>query len=213
MRVFEWEPGNATRYQLAFVEMSSPREGVLVVGGAGWIETCGGPYTGAMLLLPTQSTLFPDRVREKMRQTSEGDAVAVTDFIGRVLNIKTVLPDWWQPQGEPRYIGTGAVARDGLTANDWQAAIDVQSAVNLSGVAHSFSRLMSKLYQHVRQQDEPFSTIDVNQHPLAILYAVKMQQLATGTHFTDGAAGDAFSYAYQRALEEVGHEREKEDTD
>jgi len=98
-----WEPGNATRYELFVFYTKYPRnDGTIVVGGPAWVSSCGGGLTGAMLVMHGER-LWPSRVMEKMRQKNEGDAVAMTDLIGRVLRIETVLPDWWKPTGEPEF--------------------------------------------------------------------------------------------------------------
>jgi len=72
-----------------------------------------------------------------------------------------------------------------------QNAIDVQDAVNLSGVVHSFSRDISRLRTILQDfEGEKFSTTKLNQHPICILYSSKIASL------TNSETGTAFSYAY-----------------
>lgn len=76
-----------------------------------------------------------------------------------------------------------------LEAKDYQDAIDVQDACNLSGVVHSFSRVMPKLWEEAHAAD--LGTDYVNRHPIAVMYASKIASL-TGSEI-DGE----FSKAYQ----------------
>jgi hypothetical protein len=61
-----------------------------------------------------------------------------------------------------------------LTKDDYQCALDVQDACNLSGVAFAFARFMQKLC------DEGMDTDERNTHPIAQLWVDKMAHL-TGT--------------------------------
>lgn len=65
-----------------------------------------------------------------------------------------------------------------------QEALDVQDACNLSGVVHSFSRIMSAL------SEKGLGTDAKNTHPAAILFASKIASLTGSEH------GSAFSSAY-----------------
>ena len=58
-----------------------------------------------------------------------------------------------------------------MSANDYQRAIDVQDACNLSGVVHSFADVMSKLCT------EGLNTDARNRHPIAVLYSSKIASL------------------------------------
>lgn len=58
-----------------------------------------------------------------------------------------------------------------------QDAIDVQSACNLSGVVHAFSRLITEL-RGLLEKDPGFSTESLNQHPIVQAYADKLASLA-----------------------------------
>lgn len=70
-----------------------------------------------------------------------------------------------------------------LEPKDYQDAIDVQDACNLSGVVLAFGRVLSKM------MDDPSirGTRDRNRHPISVLYADKILSLT----------GDDFSTAYE----------------
>ena len=74
-----------------------------------------------------------------------------------------------------------------LTPKDYADAMLVQDACNLSGVVHSFSRVMSRI------RADCDSTQESNRHPIAILYSDKIASL-TGTSRKHGARD--FSAAY-----------------
>jgi len=88
-----------------------------------------------------------------------------------------------------------------VTLRDWQDALQVQDACNLSGVVHSWSRVMHRI------SDDSFNTPGLgtawkNYHPINILYACKCADLSGQT--VDGAMfGRAYDYAC--AVVEVGH--------
>jgi hypothetical protein len=67
-------------------------------------------------------------------------------------------------------------------------ALDVQDASNLSGVVHTFARVMTDL-RRILESDPDFSIDKLNRHPIAILFSDKIADL-TGSH-------GAFSLAYQ----------------
>jgi hypothetical protein len=76
-------------------------------------------------------------------------------------------------------------------------AINVQDACNLSGVVHSFSRILSHLWIYANEHG--YGTYWVNLHPLSVLFANKITSLshpcgATGTH-------DEFAFAYNWACD------------
>lgn len=84
---------------------------------------------------------------------------------------------------------------DGLTANDFQRAIDVQDACNLSGVAISFAAVMKKICAEANEMSA--GTEWKNTHPIAVLYTCKMISL-TG----DGMCGGVmFHQAYMECLD------------
>lgn len=58
----------------------------------------------------------------------------------------------------------------------WNEANDVQDACNLSGVVHSFSRAMTRLWEIAREEGK--GTEWVNSNPVTRLYASKITHLA-----------------------------------
>lgn len=54
-----------------------------------------------------------------------------------------------------------------------QEALQCQNACNLSGVVHSMSRWMTEI-----RQEQPMGTDDLNRHPVVVLFADKIAQLA-----------------------------------
>jgi hypothetical protein len=75
-------------------------------------------------------------------------------------------------------------------------AVDVLSAVNLSGIVHAFSRDISRL--RVLLKDEPqFGTAMVNAHPICVLYSTVITDL---THSDDTGA---FSRSYRWAQDQL----------
>lgn len=67
---------------------------------------------------------------------------------------------------------------NGLTKRDWQNAMDVQDACNLSGVVHSLAELLPR----IRQEPDCTGTDYVNRHPIVVMYVNKLASL-TGNDF------------------------------
>ena len=65
-----------------------------------------------------------------------------------------------------------------MRQKDYQDALTVQSACNLSGVVHSFSEILSRLVKEAQEKGE--GTDWVNQHPICVLFAEQIQHLARG---------------------------------
>ena len=61
--------------------------------------------------------------------------------------------------------------------DDFQAAIDVQNAVNLGGVIHSFDRIVNRL------QNMKKGTDWVNSHPICKLFATQIEHLTSKTDY------------------------------
>ena len=70
-----------------------------------------------------------------------------------------------------------------LTIKDYEDAMAVQSACNLSGVVYSFARVMDKICE-----DTDSGTKERNTHPICRLYAEQIM------HLTCGGVGDNLSY-------------------
>lgn len=64
-----------------------------------------------------------------------------------------------------------------LTPNDYQTALDVQSACNLSGVVHSFSRIMDKI--------DVKGTDSRNNHAICRLFAEQIMFLTSNRDYSD----------------------------
>lgn len=74
----------------------------------------------------------------------------------------------------------------------YRDAIDVQSASNLTGVVHGFSRAMTDLRALFPEEGTNF----FNTHPISVLWADKIKSLT----------GDDFSGAYTEAKKALGEE-------
>lgn len=73
----------------------------------------------------------------------------------------------------------------GLTANDYQNALDVQSACNLSGVVHSFSEVIERVWNEAHRLGK--GTAWVNSHPICRLYAEQIAHLTGETDYFDAS--------------------------
>jgi len=82
-----------------------------------------------------------------------------------------------------------------LTNRDYELAILVQDACNLSGVAHSFSKVVTKIWNEADRLGK--GTDWVNTHPIVILYANKISSLSGSENFP------SFSKAYKLCEEKV----------
>lgn len=71
----------------------------------------------------------------------------------------------------------------GLTKKDYQDALAVQSACNLSGVVHDFSSIMTRLWEEAREKGK--GTDWVNHHPICILFAEQVMFLAHNGNSTE----------------------------
>lgn len=63
-----------------------------------------------------------------------------------------------------------------LTPHDYQLAIHSQSACNLSGIVHSFSEVISRIWNEARALGE--GTDFVNRHPISRLFAEQIAHLS-----------------------------------
>ncbi len=82
-----------------------------------------------------------------------------------------------------------------LTKRDYEDAINVQDACNLSGVVQSWAKMVAKVWDEARAQNA--GTQFVNEHPINVMYASKVSSL-TG-------AGDSFQFftAYEACQERI----------
>jgi hypothetical protein len=77
-----------------------------------------------------------------------------------------------------------------LTPHDYQSALDAQMACNLSGIVHSFSSVMTRIWAEARALGK--GTGWVNAHPIARLYAEQIAHLS-------GAGITSHSDSYTKA--------------
>lgn len=74
-------------------------------------------------------------------------------------------------------------------------ALQVQDAVNLSGVVHSFSKVMSQLHELYPEEGTEF----FNTHPIAILWADKIRWLTKAMEHSEVMA--AYTWANQQLIQ------------
>lgn len=79
----------------------------------------------------------------------------------------------------------------------WQAALDAQSAVNLSGVVHGMSLAMTAVWDETRELGH--GTHWVNQHPITFLFAVAVGSLSRASLFCEDT--QRYSKAYELCKE------------
>ncbi len=81
----------------------------------------------------------------------------------------------------------------------YQKTLLMLDACNLSGLGHSFSKeIIPAIWDEVRRADG--GTKQFNEHPLAVLFTMKMASLASRECLCDQCM-EAFSAAYQRGEE------------
>ncbi|MFA5397773.1 MAG: hypothetical protein WC346_17320 [Methanogenium sp.] len=85
-----------------------------------------------------------------------------------------------------------------LTPKDYNDALQVQDAVNLSGVVKSFSEVLLKIWDEARELGK--GTDYVNHHPVSVLYSSKI------TSLTDSENSEFFSISYNICLQEAKKE-------
>jgi hypothetical protein len=80
------------------------------------------------------------------------------------------------------------VVEKGLTPADYQCALDVQSACNLSGVVHSFSEIIGRIWEEAHKDlSEKRGTDWVNNHPICRLFAEQISFLSSKTDYFDAS--------------------------
>lgn len=72
---------------------------------------------------------------------------------------------------------------EALTADDYQTALDVQSGCNLSGIIHSFSRIISKVWEEAKENHK--GTDWVNEHPICRLFAEQISHLTRNRNYNE----------------------------
>jgi hypothetical protein len=79
-------------------------------------------------------------------------------------------------------------------------AITVQSACNFTGVAYSLAQIAPAVRADAARQ-ERWCTTDINRHPVFVLYAAKLAELA-GLHVTLAEVDEAYTVCQRRAHED-----------
>lgn len=88
----------------------------------------------------------------------------------------------------------------GLQPSDYAEAIQVQDACNLSGVVHSFSRMMTKIWEEARKdENKGYGTEWVNQHPIAIMFADKIAHLTARQNLHGDAVEAAWKFCEEHS--------------
>jgi len=83
----------------------------------------------------------------------------------------------------------------------YQKTLLMLDACNLSGLGHSFSKeIIPAIWDEVRKADG--GTKQFNEHPLAVLWTMKMMSLAAGECLCDHCM-DAFRRAYEEVKKRV----------
>ena len=65
-----------------------------------------------------------------------------------------------------------------MRKRDYEDALMVQSACNLSGVVHSFGEILSRLVKEAQKQGK--GTDWINTHPICVLFAEQISHLTIG---------------------------------
>ncbi len=68
-----------------------------------------------------------------------------------------------------------------MRKKDYEDALMVQSACNLSGVVHSFSEILSRLVEEAQKEGK--GTDWVNTHPICVLFAEQIKHLTGSEYF------------------------------
>jgi hypothetical protein len=88
--------------------------------------------------------------------------------------------------------------------NVYQKTLLMLDACNLSGLAHSFSKeIIPAIWEDARANGG--GTEQVNKHPLAVLWTMKMVDLAAGECLCERCL-DAFGTAYRAVIGKVNSE-------
>jgi len=95
----------------------------------------------------------------------------------------------------------------GLTKRDWQNALDVQSASNMSGVVTSFNDVIGR----IRCEPDYSGSDYTARHPIVIMYLNQMLWLSLGAIMPEAVGegrigfGEAYTKCLQMAEVSVDH--------
>lgn len=81
-------------------------------------------------------------------------------------------------QGDVIIVARNDLQLGALTRKDYQDAIDIQSAVNSSGVLIWLSNISKKIRNDLHKNSQAYSTEDFNKHPIIVLTIGKLADLA-----------------------------------
>ena len=70
-----------------------------------------------------------------------------------------------------------------IKKKDYQSAVDSQGACNLSGIVHSFSEILPRIWEEANSIEE--GTDWINRHPICVLFAEQIKHLSTGITYFD----------------------------
>lgn len=131
-----------------------------------------------------------DTVRFTQEHLDAAYPPGTESFIGKVVSLdeghgKRVGVQWFTDSSHVGWVPVMVTRLElvtppsALTPRDYCDAINVQYACNLSGIVHSFSRVMEKICKDVDNTDER------NTHPIAVLYASKISSLTNAPYTED----------------------------
>lgn len=89
-----------------------------------------------------------------------------------------------------------------LTKQDYERALNIQDACNLSGVVRSWARVMERIWDEAHAKGK--GTEFVNRHEINVLYASKVASL------TNAGGMDEFSMSYdlcKQAIEDLSDDK------
>ena len=86
-----------------------------------------------------------------------------------------------------------------LTSSDYQSTLSSQSACNLSGIIHSWHRIITKIWDEAKANNK--GTDWVNAHPINRLFAEQAMHLTRSTDWNDAHSTCEKEYLEQRMKE------------
>lgn len=89
-KVYEYQPGNGSRYVISFTKIPAAACEKLGCRGGSWLVALpDGAGQGHCAIFAQDGYLSPSYVQEKLHLSSEDDALVLTEFIGRILGRRT----------------------------------------------------------------------------------------------------------------------------
>lgn len=87
-----------------------------------------------------------------------------------------------------------------VTPKDYRTAVEIQDGCNLSGIVKAYADILVRICHDIHAAKG--STDEVNQHPISVLFADKIYDLAT-KHQRGENNHEAFSLAYSACMEKL----------